>query len=164
MYIVGTGIDLIDIKRIHNMWNKYGEQFLNRHFTKHEQAFALKREHEITTANGWTMASSAFSKMFAAKEAVLKAISFTTGINWCDIEICHENSGKPFVVLHNKAEINLNIVIEDQIEKLGIRFKTGYIKKIINLSLTDEPPLAGAFVVISYIIDHYTDQKGVKYE
>lgn len=154
MYIVGTGIDLVDIKRIHKSWNKYGEQFLNRHFTKKEQAFALKREHDISSADGWTMASAALAKMFAAKEAVTKAISLTTGMNWVDIEIDRESSGKPFVILHNQAEINLNRVIEEQINRLGIPFKCGSFKKIINLSLTDEPPLAAAFVVVSYILDN----------
>ncbi|MBA4249835.1 MAG: holo-ACP synthase [Candidatus Puniceispirillum sp.] len=151
MFIIGTGIDLVDIKRIHTSLEKFGDQFLNRHFTNLEQKFAFKREHDISTSKGWTMASAALAKMFAAKEATLKAIGLTTGINWVDIEIKREASGKPYIVLYNQAEQNLNTVAENEAEKLGIAIKKGYIKKVINLSLTDEPPLAGAFVVISVV-------------
>ncbi len=151
MFIVGTGIDLVDIKRIHRSLEKFGDQFLNRHFTKSEQEFAFTREHDVSTSKGWTMTSAALAKMFAAKEASVKAISLSTGINWIDIEVKREKSGKPYIVLHNQAEANLNMVIDLEAEKLGITLKKGYIRKVINLSLTDEPPLAGAFVVISVV-------------
>jgi holo-[acyl-carrier protein] synthase len=124
--IFGIGVDLVDTRRIHKSICQLGHKFLDRIFTKEEQEFCQKRTETVNS----------FSKVFAAKEAVLKAISNTDGIHWCHIHIKHLPSGKPYVELTQKALENYQALV-------------GPNPATIHLSITDEPPYAQAFVVIS---------------
>jgi holo-[acyl-carrier protein] synthase len=123
--ILGIGVDLVDSRRIEKAIDDLGQKFLDRVFTQEEQAFCQNRTKFIQS----------FSKVFAAKEAVLKAISHTQGIHWQHIQIKHLPSGKPYVELTEKALVNYQ-------ELVGVG--GGHI----HLSITDDPPYAQAFVVI----------------
>lgn len=93
--ISGLGIDIIEIDRIEKAV-KRNSRFLDKVFTKRE----IKRFEE----KGFSYKSIA--GVFAAKEAVTKVLG--TGIrefNWQDIEVIHDELGKPLVVLHNNAKI-----------------------------------------------------------
>ncbi|MCZ6836616.1 MAG: holo-ACP synthase [Planctomycetota bacterium] len=99
MTIIGNGIDLVDVKRIRDMVERHGQRFLDRCFTKVEQAYcddAPRRRFEHYAAR------------FAAKEAALKVLGtgLRDGIAWTDLEIVREPSGKPKLVVSGRcAEI-----------------------------------------------------------
>ena len=91
--IIGTGIDIVEISRIKNASLKWKDAFLKRIFTDKEIAYSKER-------------SSSYQHLaarFAAKEAVLKAFGsgWNKRIEWTDIEVWNEESGKPKVELHN---------------------------------------------------------------
>ena len=94
--ILGTGIDILEVKRIAASYEKFGERFVNRILLPGEIAYCLSHK-----TPGPFLAAR-----FAAKEAISKA--FGTGIGaalgWQDMEIRRKASGEPFVVLHGKGE------------------------------------------------------------
>ncbi|MBI5687184.1 MAG: holo-ACP synthase [Verrucomicrobia bacterium] len=93
--ILGTGIDIVETKRISETLERFGERFLNRIFHSAEVAYArtMKKPDLHLAAR------------FAAKEAISKA--FGTGIGehlgWKDMEIRRRDSGEPYVVMHGKG-------------------------------------------------------------
>lgn len=126
--IVGIGTDITDCRRLEKVINRHGEKFLNKIFTKQEQDFCEKRSiNRINT----------YAKTFAAKEATLKAIGNTTGIKWHDIEVVRLSNGKPSLNISGAALKNIREIILD-----GASLK-------YDISLSDEPPYAVSFVVIS---------------
>ena len=127
--IIGIGTDIIDISRIENVINKYGNKFKERCFTKKE----IKRsENKFYTTNS-------YAKRYAAKEACSKALGtgLARGILWKDIEITNDKYGKPNIELHNRALIRINKLTKK--------------KYRIDVSLSDEKVFAIANVVISEI-------------
>jgi phosphopantetheine--protein transferase-like protein len=87
--IKGVGIDIIKVSRF---TRSFGPRFFARIFTESEQQYIKGKPLQ-------TMAG-----MFAAKEAVAKALGTGFSGFWpCDIEICRDARGKPYVVLHNGA-------------------------------------------------------------
>src|SRR5262245_45006939 len=94
--ILGLGIDIIEVARIQNSFERFGERFLKRVLRPNEIAYCLSHKH----------AGPFLAVRFAAKEAISKA--FGTGIGsqlgWQDIEVKHHESGQPFVVLHDDGE------------------------------------------------------------
>ena len=93
--IIGIGTDIIDIRRIENTIQKYGEKFKKRCFSINE----IKRsENKFNTVNS-------YAKRYAAKEACSKALGtgLARGIFWKDIEVKNNKYGKPSIILHNNA-------------------------------------------------------------
>ncbi len=89
--IYGIGIDLIEIERIKNVYEKYGIKFLNRIYHNSEiKLFGGKRRFPR------------MALVFATKEAVMKAIGtgLRGGVSWKDIKVTFLKSGKPAVVLY----------------------------------------------------------------
>ena len=129
--IIGTGSDLIDIRRIENTLNRFGDRFINRVFSDVE-----KKKAERRRAAGTHIAT--YAKRFAAKEACSKALGtgFSNGVFMKDISVENDARGKPVLKLSNGA----------------LRFAQGLVPPgktlAIHLTLTDEPPLAEAFVLI----------------
>jgi len=124
--IVGVGIDIIDNRRIAKLLIKYDEKFKSRCFLKKEINKAESKNNEIQS----------LSKLYAAKEACVKAlgIGFTKGIYWKDIEIFSNSYGKPLIKLHNNALIRLNSLTKKKCK--------------IELSLSDEKNYSIANVII----------------
>jgi holo-[acyl-carrier protein] synthase len=93
--ILGTGIDLVEVARIRHSLDKFGERFLRRILCPEEVAYCLAHRDPAPFVAG----------RFAAKEAVSKA--FGTGIGrqlgWLDMEVCHKESGEPFLKFHGGA-------------------------------------------------------------
>lgn len=85
---ITTGIDIIEVKRIQNLIEEYGERFLNKVFTTYEIAYCEKK--------GKTKYQH-YAARFAAKEAVYKALSKNSfqSIEWKKIEILNETNGRP---------------------------------------------------------------------
>jgi holo-[acyl-carrier protein] synthase len=124
--IIGIGTDIINIQRIEKAINNFGDKFLQKIFT----------EQEINRCKPLKNSSNSFAKIFAGKEAIVKAIGFTEGISWQDIEIFKDNNGKPYFKLYKKALENLKSI-------------SGVEKFDFHLSLSDDYPQALAFAIIS---------------
>ncbi len=124
--INGIGTDIIDIRRIKRVLNKYGNRFKKKCFHKHE---IFKSENRFNFAES-------YAKRYAAKEACAKALGtgLARGVFWKDIEIRNNKYGKPYIILHNKA-------------KKFLKKNSNKINKI-ELSLSDEKDFALANVVI----------------
>ncbi|SNY93065.1 holo-[acyl-carrier protein] synthase [Cohaesibacter sp. ES.047] len=127
--IIGTGNDLIDIRRIEKSLERFGDRFINRIFTPREQAKSEKRAQR----------AASYAKRFAAKEACSKALGtgLSHGVFWRDMGVSNLVSGKPTMVLTGGALDRLNAMIPD-----------GFTPQI-DLTITDEYPIAQAYVIIS---------------
>jgi len=131
--IIGLGSDLIDIRRIEQTIERYGERFLDRIFT------LVEREKSDNRAQR----ASSYAKRFAAKEACSKALGtgLRRGVFWRDMVVVNVPGGKPTMRLTGGALQRLN-----QITPAGHR-------AVIDVSLTDDFPLAQAIVIISAVPD-----------
>jgi holo-[acyl-carrier protein] synthase len=129
--ILGIGSDLIDIRRIESTIERYGERFLGRIFTDVERNKAEGRVTRIDT----------YAKRFAAKEACAKALGtgFRKGIFWRDRGVINLPSGRPTMRLTGGA-----------LERLHEITPAGYVAQI-DVTLTDESPIAQALVIISAV-------------
>jgi holo-[acyl-carrier protein] synthase len=127
--ILGLGSDLVDIRRIEKVLARHGERFIMRIFTDLERAKAERRAARIET----------YAKRFAAKEACAKALGtgFRRGVFFRDLGVVNLPSGRPTMELTGGALAQLRRITPP-----------GFAARI-DLSLTDEYPLAQAFVVIS---------------
>jgi holo-[acyl-carrier protein] synthase len=127
--IVGIGTDLVDIRRIERAIARHGDRFLFRVFTATERELAMRRRNSDAT----------FAKRFAAKEACAKALGtgFRNGIFFCDLEVVNLPSGQPTMRLMGAARDRLRAIVPAGFEPR------------IDLAITDEYPMAQAFVVIS---------------
>jgi holo-[acyl-carrier protein] synthase len=129
--ILGLGSDLIDIRRIEKTLERHGPRFIARIFTPVEQA---KSERRATRA-------ASYAKRFAAKEACSKALGtgLSQGVFWRDMGVVNLASGKPTMKLTGGA-----------LKRLEAMIPSGH-RAQIDLSITDEYPLAQAIVIISAI-------------
>jgi holo-[acyl-carrier protein] synthase len=127
--ILGIGSDLVDVARIEGVIARHGERFLGRIFTETERARAARK----------TNASATYAKRFAAKEACAKALGtgLRAGVFWRDMGVVNLSSGRPSMRLTGGALRRLQAITPQ-----------GYEARI-DLTITDEGPLAQAFVVIS---------------
>lgn len=101
MEIIGTGIDIVEVKRLKQSIKKWGKLFLNRVFTEKEIAYAKSKRFAYEHLAG----------RFAAKEAVIKA---TGGGEFAfkDIEVTNNQTGKPFICLaKNKKKYKISVSI-----------------------------------------------------
>jgi holo-[acyl-carrier protein] synthase len=131
--IIGIGSDLIDITRVAKVIERHGDRFLDRVFTEAERARAERR------AKNHKMVVATYAKRFAAKEAMSKALGtgIRQGVWWRDMGVVNLPGGKPSMKLTGGALIRL--------QKLT---PAGHEAQI-DLSITDDWPLAQAFVIIS---------------
>jgi holo-[acyl-carrier protein] synthase len=132
MMILGLGSDLIDITRIEKSIERFGDRFLDRCFTDLEKAKAKRRPHST---------AATFAKRFAAKEACAKALGtgFRSGVFWRDMGVVNLPTGQPTLVLTGGA-----------LARLQSLTPSGMVARI-DLTMTDEPPLAQAMVIISAV-------------
>ena len=93
--ISGIGIDLIEVRRIREAIDKYGDRFVNRIYTTVEIEYCSTKKS----------AALHYAGRFAAKEAAFKAMERGWGgdISWKEIEIHNEPSGAPRVIFYGKA-------------------------------------------------------------
>ncbi|MGI9400438.1 MAG: holo-ACP synthase [Rhizobiaceae bacterium] len=126
--IIGLGSDLIDIRRIERTLERYKDRFTNRVFTQLERDKSDKRR----------MRAASYAKRFAAKEACSKALGtgISRGVYWRDMGVVNLPGGKPTMKLENGAA-----------KRLAEMVPAGY-EAHIHVTITDDFPLAQAFVVI----------------
>ncbi len=127
--IIGIGSDVSDARRIAKVIERHGDRFLARIFTPIERARAERRKNRVET----------YAKRFAAKEACAKALGtgMRAGVWWRDMGVVNRPSGQPTMELTGGALRRL--------EKLTPK---GYRARI-DLTITDEGPMAQALVIIS---------------
>ncbi len=131
--IIGIGSDLIDIRRIEKSLARYGERFVQRLYTPIEQAKSDRRRER----------AASYAKRFAAKEACAKALGtgMSHGVFWRDMGVVNLPGGKPTMNLTGGAAARLAEMLPD-----------GH-RAVIHLTITDDFPLAQAFVIIEALAD-----------
>jgi holo-[acyl-carrier protein] synthase len=94
--IVGTGVDIAEISRLEEGLERHGERFTKRLFTPAEVAYCERFKNR----------GERYAARFAAKEAAFKALGtgWGSGVRWLDVEITHQPSGKPELVLTGRAQ------------------------------------------------------------
>lgn len=94
--ILGTGVDIVEVSRIKNAAIRWKENFLKRIFT----------DRELNYSNQRSASHQHLAARFAAKEAVLKALGngWTNRVEWKDIEIWNDASGKPNIRLSGEVQ------------------------------------------------------------
>jgi holo-[acyl-carrier protein] synthase len=127
--ILGLGNDIIDIRRIEQTIERYGDRFLDRVFT----------DIERRKSDGRAARAASYAKRFAAKEACAKALGtgFRQGVFWRDMGVVNLASGRPTLALTGGAALALERLTPDGHE---VR---------IDLTITDDFPMAQAIVIIS---------------
>lgn len=127
--IIGVGSDIVGIERIERTLARFGERFLARVFTPEERRRSERRANR----------AASYAKRYAAKEACAKALGtgFRNGVFWRDLGVVNLPSGRPSMVLTGGAKARLAALVPPGMEPR------------IDLTLTDEPPLAQALVIIS---------------
>ncbi|MGO9361608.1 MAG: holo-ACP synthase [Xanthobacteraceae bacterium] len=133
--IIGIGSDLIDIRRIEKVIARHGDRFIDRIFTDVERAKAERR------ASLASLVAATYAKRFAAKEACCKALGtgIRQGVWWRDMGVVNLPGGRPTLTLTGGARSRLEALTPP-----------GYEARI-DLSMTDDWPLAQAFVIISAV-------------
>jgi len=129
--IIGIGSDLIDIRRVEKTLERFPERFKNRIFTETERR---KSDRRVNRA-------ASYAKRFAAKEACSKALGtgFRRGVFWRDLGVVNLKSGKPTMALTGSARARLESLIPEGMAPQ------------IDLTITDDFPLAQAVVIISAV-------------
>lgn len=129
--ILGLGSDLVDIRRIERTIERFGARFLERVFTAEERAKSEARANR----------AQSYARRYAAKEACAKALGtgFREGIRWRDLGVVDQPLGKPGLMLAGAARARLEAMTPP-----GMR-------PCLDLTISDEPPLAHALVVISAV-------------
>lgn len=117
--MLSTGVDIIEIGRIAQILERYGERFLRRIYTAGELEYCQGRPSKLASR-------------FAAKEATMKALGTgVRGVGWKDIEVTRAPSGAPSILLHGRAK--------SRAKRLGV--------VEISVSMSDSRDNAVAFVV-----------------
>jgi len=129
--ILGIGSDMIDIRRIEQAIERFGDRFLDRIFTDAERRKCDRRANR----------SASYARRFAAKEACSKALGtgFRDGVFWRDLGVVNLASGQPSMRLTGGALRRLEEITPD-----GMTAR-------LDVTLTDEPPLAQAVVIITAV-------------
>lgn len=92
--LLKTGIDLIEINRFSQAYQRHGERLLARIFTDQERTETQERMESLAAR-------------FAAKEAVSKALGTGIGnVGWREIEILQGEAQEPIIKLHGKAKLH----------------------------------------------------------
>ncbi|KAA3450890.1 holo-ACP synthase [Mesorhizobium sp. SARCC-RB16n] len=126
--IIGIGSDLIDIRRIEKSLERHGQRFIQRIYTEVEQARSENRRAR----------AASYAKRFAAKEACAKALGtgLAQGVFWRDMGVVNLPSGAPTMALTGGALARLEKILPQD------------YRAVIHLTITDDFPLAQAFVII----------------
>ncbi len=117
--VIGIGVDIIEIERVKDSVNMYGEHFLNKIYTKKELEYCLNKNDKYQH----------LAARFAAKEAVYKALSsgWNKNIGWKNIEITNEPNGMPIVTLNGEVK---NFLSPQKSLKISISHSRDYVAAV----------------------------------
>jgi len=137
--IIGLGSDLIDIRRIEKTLERHGDRFVSRIFTEIERKKSDARAQR----------AASYAKRFAAKEACAKALGtgLARGVFWRDMGVVNLPGGKPTMKLTGGAAKRLQALLPEGMQP------------VVHLTITDDYPLAQAFVVIEAIPNQHQVRK-----
>jgi len=129
--IIGLGNDIVDIRRIETTIERFGERFMERIFTEVEREKSDRRAQR----------AASYAKRFAAKEACAKALGtgLRRGVFWRDMGVVNLPGGKPTLKLTGGA-----------LKRLEAITPKGH-RALIELTITDDYPLAQAIVIIQAV-------------
>jgi holo-[acyl-carrier protein] synthase len=129
--ILGIGSDITDVRRVAKVLERHGDRFLGRIFTATERTRAERRKNRVET----------YAKRFAAKEACAKALGtgLRAGVFWRDMGVVNRPGGQPTMQLTGGA-----------LRRLQFLTPPGHAARI-DLTISDEGPLAIAYVIISAV-------------
>lgn len=129
--IIGIGTDLCDIRRIEKTLARFGDRFIARLYDDYEIKKAMRKQ----------LPAASFAQSFAAKEACSKALGtgFRQGVFWRDMVVQNLPTGQPIMLLKGGAKARL-----DSLTPPGLVAR-------VDVSQTDEYPMAHAMVIISAI-------------
>ncbi|WP_265515600.1 holo-ACP synthase [Nitratireductor luteus] len=132
--IIGLGSDLIDIRRVAKTLERHEHRFTQRVFTDIERAKSDRRRER----------AASYAKRFAAKEACSKALGtgISRGVYWRDLGVVNLPGGKPTMVLTGGAAERLRQMLPER------------HRPLVHLTITDDFPLAQAFVIIEAVPDY----------
>lgn len=139
--IIGIGTDLCDIRRVEKTLQRFGRRFIDRLYAESEQSKAERRSRP----------AASYAQGFAAKEACAKALGTGVprrGVHWRHMGVVNLPSGKPTMRLTGGALARLGELIPD-----------GMLPQI-DLTITDDHPIAEAVVIISALPDNGQDRPG----
>jgi len=138
--ILGIGNDLIDIRRVEDTLERFGDRFTHRVFTEIERTKSDRRMNR----------AASYAKRFAAKEACSKALGtgIRRGTYWRDMGVVNQRSGKPTMLLTGGARSHL-----DRLTPKGMTAQ-------IDVTITDDFPLAQAIVIISAVPAELSQSEG----
>lgn len=90
MSVIGHGVDLVDIARVAAIVDRHGIRFIERVFTREEQAYAEAAPR---------LRGERYAARFAAKEAVFKVLGtgWAGGVDWRDVEVARTGAGAPIL-------------------------------------------------------------------
>ncbi len=93
--IVGIGIDLVEVRRIKRIIDRWGVRFTERVFAACESDYCEEKAFPAIH----------YAARFAAKEAFLKSfgIGLGMGVRMKEIEVRNASSGKPELALYGRA-------------------------------------------------------------
>jgi holo-[acyl-carrier protein] synthase len=122
--VLGLGTDLIEIQRVQDTIDQFGDRFLNRIFTADEIAYCRRKRHS----------GESFAARFAAKEAGAKALGtgIGRGVLWKEIEVQRQPGERPTLHFTGRAA--------ERARSMGVRN--------VQLSLTHTGDVAMAVVSV----------------
>ncbi|MBR1948962.1 MAG: holo-ACP synthase [Alphaproteobacteria bacterium] len=128
--IIGLGTDIVSVERIAKVLEKNEVAFIDRICTKEEKKY-LQSCRDVTLK---------LAKIWAVKEAAVKALGtgFVQGISFLDVELYHDDLGKPEIRFFGKAKEILDKKLEGKDTNISV-------------SLSDDKPFAQAVVIIEKI-------------
>ena len=117
--VIGIGVDIIEIDRVKESIDKFGDHFLNKIYTEKELKYCLEKSDKYQH----------LAARFAAKEAVYKALSsgWNKNIGWKNIEITNESNGMPIVTLNGEVK---NFLSPQKSLKISISHSRDYVAAV----------------------------------
>ena len=114
--VIGIGIDIIEIERIKNSIERFGNSFLNKIYTQNELDYCLAKNNKYQH----------LAARFAAKEAIYKAVAtgWEKDSTWKSMEITNEPNGLPVVTFFGKLKEFLS---DDKDIKISISHSDNYV-------------------------------------
>ncbi len=94
--ILGIGIDVVEIRRMRELIDRWGNHFIDKVFTERERDYAASKANSVQHYAG----------RFAVKEAVAKALAtgWSKGFRWKDVEVTNDDAGKPSVSVYGNVQ------------------------------------------------------------